>query len=246
MIYRMYLFFLSLMMSFSAAQGASLPGTAPLTSAFTEGLIMEELLRVEGGDGFDVIIDKPRLPMGNQEAAPTDIMIDGFRLDRTTGRFSAVLLGSVGMTPRFQLPLEGRIETQVSVAVLSRPVTRGERISATDLKWIDIPSTKLPKAGLTDPDDIIGNEARRRLGAGRVLTSRDLGPPKLVRRGQPVRVVYLHGDLRLTALGTARDEGGYGEIVRVVNAESNVQLQGIATGPAEVTVGGQMPAGTSY
>jgi flagella basal body P-ring formation protein FlgA len=50
-------------------------------------------------------------------------------------------------------------------------------------------------------------------------------------------VVYADGELKLTALGTARDDGAFGEPIRVINAESNLQLQGIATGLDEVTVG---------
>jgi len=134
----------------------------------------------------------------------------------------------------------------MSIAVLARPIGRGEQISAEDLDWIDLAPGKLPKGGLTDPDHIIGSEAKRRLGPGRVLTNRDVGPPRLVRRGQPVRIVYAEGDLKLSALGTARDDGAFGEPIRVMNPESDLQVQGIATGPAEVTVGNSVLPGAGY
>lgn len=231
---------------FSLSHAADLPGTSPLTSAFTEKLVMDELQKYEGNSSFDVVVDSPRLPMGNQEAASTEIVVEGLRFDKATGHFSAILVGTVGMTPRFQLPLEGRVRPLVSVAVLARTVARGEMISAEDLDWIELSPNKLPKASLMDPDYIIGSEARRRLSPGRVLTNRDVGPPRLVRRGQPVRVVYADGDLKLSALGTARDDGAFGEPIRVMNLESNLQLQGIATGPAEVTVGNSVMPGAGY
>lgn len=230
----------------TASLAASLPGSTPLTSAFTEELVMNELQKGGNTTGFAVIVDTPNLPLGNQETAPTEIEIENLSLDRTSGRFSAVLVGTIGMTPRFQLPLEGRAQPLMTIAVLSRPIGRGEQISADDLDWIDIAPSKLPKGGLTDPDHIIGSEAKRRLGPGRVLTNRDVGPPRLVRRGQPVRIVYADGDLKLSALGTARDDGAFGEPIRVVNPESNLQLQGIATGPAEVTVGNSVMPGAGY
>ncbi len=233
-------------MSMTAAHAAKLPGSVPLTSAFAESLIREKLQGLGQNSNFDVVVDIPRLPMGNQEAAATDIMVEGLRFEEATGRFKAVLVGMIGMTPRFHLPLEGRAQLLMSVAVLARPMARGEHISAQDLDWIDLAPSKLPKAGLIDPDQIIGSEARRRLSPGRVLTSRDVGPPRLVRRGQPVRVVYADGELKLTALGTARDDGAFGEPVRVVNPESNLQLQGIATGPSEVTVGDSVTPGAGY
>jgi flagella basal body P-ring formation protein FlgA len=58
-----------------------------------------------------------------------------------------------------------------------------------------------------------------------------------VRRGRPVRLIYLQPGLQLTALGTAQDDGALGDAVRVVNADSRQQLQGTASGPDEVTVG---------
>ncbi len=244
MIHKALLIFFLNAMPLAILQAASLPGSEPLTSAFAERLIVEELQKLGRKGGFDVVVDKPRLPMGNQERVSTRIVLDGLRLDESSGRFSAFLVGTVDTTPRFHLALEGRVRSLVSVAVLSRTVRRGERVTAHDLDWIELADDQLPKAALVDPDHIIGTEARRRLKPGRVLTNSDLGPPRLVRRGQAVRVIYADGDLRLTALGKARDDGAFGEPVRVLNAESNLQVLGIATGPDEVTVGHSIMPGT--
>jgi flagella basal body P-ring formation protein FlgA len=59
----------------------------------------------------------------------------------------------------------------------------------------------------------------------------------VVRSGRLVRLIYVRPGLRLTALGTAQDDGALGQLVRVVNADSRQQLQGTASGPDEVTVG---------
>jgi flagella basal body P-ring formation protein FlgA len=131
----------------------------------------------------------------------------------------------------------------VEVPVLSRTIGRGERIAAGDLDWIHLAPGRLPKASLTEASLIIGTEAKRRLRPGKVITNRDVGPPRLVRRGQSVRVIYADGDLRLTTLGTARDDGAFGEPIRVFNPESNLQIQGVATGPDEVSVGSSVMPG---
>ncbi len=238
---------LTMFMSFGATvHAASLPGDMPLTEAFAEKLVSDELRLMGVGDAFRVMIDRPRLPLGNQEAAVTEVVLQDVRHDDRTGRFSAVLIGAVDSTFRFRLPLEGRAVALLTIPVLSRTLAGGEVVTPDDLDWITIAEDKLPKAGLTDPVQMIGAEARRRLAPGRVLTSRDIGPPRLVRRGQPVRVVYADGGLQLTALGTARDDGGFGEPIRVINPESKLQLHGIATGPAEVTVGAQVIPGAGY
>lgn len=230
-----------------ASAGASeLPGKAPLTEAFAKMLVIETMHRAGGDDGFDVVIDQPKLPLGNQEAAPTKIILEGLRRDEATGRFNAVLIGTVDAKPRFRLPIEGQLRQLVSVAVLGRSIGRGEPISASDLEWIDVPPDQLSATSIIDADRLIGSEARRRLAPGRVLTERDIGSPRLVRRGQSVRVTYVAGGLKLTVVGKARDDGAYGDTIRVVNRESNLQVRGIATGPSEVMVGAAAVAGTGY
>lgn len=240
--------FIALILTMSCTDGyaASLPGTAPLTSTFTEELIIDELQKSGLHDRFDIQIHKPTLPMGNQETIATEIAIEDLRFDDVTGRFSGTLVGMIGVTPRFHLPLEGEVASLIDIAVLAVPIGRGEPITASDLDWIAVAPNKLPKSAVVDPDELIGSEARRRLNPGRVLTHSDIRPPRLVHRGQPVRVVYADGDLRLTALGTARDDAAFGQLVRVLNPESRLHIQGIATGPAEVTVGDNIRPGDGY
>ncbi|MGI9436898.1 MAG: flagellar basal body P-ring formation chaperone FlgA [Geminicoccaceae bacterium] len=220
-----------------AVLATELPGKTPLTEAFAKRLVIETMYRSGGIDDLEVVIDQPRLPLGNQESAATTITLEGLRRDEATGRFSGVLVGMVDATPRFQLPLEGRLQQLVTVAVLGRPVARGEPIAAADLDWIDVPSDGLSPGSVIDADQLIGAEARRGLRPGRVLTERDIGSPRLVRRGQSVRVIYVEGGLKLSLVGKARDDGALGDPIRIVNPESNLQIRGIATGPSEVTVG---------
>ncbi|MEM8949499.1 MAG: flagellar basal body P-ring formation chaperone FlgA [Pseudomonadota bacterium] len=234
------------LMVMSPAQADELPGDMPLTSAFAEKLIAEQLLQSAGNDDFKVTISRPRLPLGNQESRATQIMIDGLSHDPASGYFSAVMIGTVGDQPRFQLPLEGRIQPLASVPVLARTLQRGDLISAADLDWKAVPPEALSEASLTDEQQLIGAEARRRLSPGRVLTERDIGAPRLVLRGKPVRVVYVERGLRLTALGTARDDGALGETVRVLNPESRLEIQGVATGYQEVTVGDLATPGAGF
>ena len=216
---------------------ASLPGHAPLDQAFVAGLV-EEKLYGRGIDGeVKVVVEQPGLPLGNREGEATAVDLQGLRYDRAGGRFSAVLVGTMNGAPRFQLPVHGRVELMVEVAVLVRSVKRGEQIGPGDLEHRMLPESRLQRDSLTAATVLIGAEARRNLVPGRVLSGLDVGPPRLVRKGLPVRLVYADGGLRLTALGTARDDGAFGEPVRVMNPETRQQIQGVATGPDEVTVG---------
>ena len=244
MIFRHISILLMIVATTLSAEAAELPGDMPLTSAFTENLVSAELAPLAGSDGYKVTISRPRLPLGNQEERPTRIVIDGLRHDVASGRFSAIMIGMIGDEPRFELPLEGRVQPLVSVPILARTVQPGDIISAADVAWTTVLPEAISNISLTDDRQLVGAEARRRLTPGRVLTSRDVGPPRLVLRGKPVRVVYAEHGLVLTALGTARDDGAYGEPVRVINPDSRLEIQGVATGYQEVTVGSAvMPGG---
>ena len=91
---------------------------------------------------------------------------------------------------------------------------------------------------MTAAAQLVGAEARRPLQAGRVVSERDLQAPRLVLRGQTVRLTYAKPGLRLSALGIAQTDGALGDLVRVVNLDSRRQLQGVVVGPDQVALGG--------
>jgi flagella basal body P-ring formation protein FlgA len=225
---------------------SSLAAGEPLTEAIARELLGEALQDRQGGGRFRVMVERPHLPLANRSAADTELAVEALHHDRHSGRFQAVLVGRIDGQTRFRLPVHGRAQSLVALPVLGRPLAPGEIVSERDLQWITVRSGRLQPESLTDPEQLLGAEARKRLLPGRVLTARDLGPPLLVRRGRPVRLIYLQPGLQLTALGTAQDDGALGDAVRVVNADSRQQLQGTASGPDEVTVGtvgGDWPAG---
>jgi flagellar basal body P-ring formation protein FlgA len=237
---------LLLVLAAHPSQGASLAAREPLTEAITRKLISEALQARGFGERFRVIVEQPHLPLANQSAASTELSVEGLRHDDGNGRFQAMLVGWIDGQTRFRLPVHGRAHALIELPVLARALAEGEVVGAGDLRWISVRSEHLQPDSLTDPQELLGAEARKRLLPGRVLTARDVGPPLMVRRGRPVRLIYLRPGLRLSALGTAQDDGALGDVVRVVNADSRQQLQGTATGPDEVTVGppgGDRPVG---
>jgi len=228
---------LTLALPFARAQAAVLGPGEPLTTSLVEDLL-EDALRAAGARApFGLVVDQPRLPLLNQSPRATEIAVRHPDHDPTNGRFSAFLVGTVGADVRFRLPVHGRLQPMQEVPVLTRALARGERIAAGDLEMRAVRAERLPRAAITDPDAPIGSEARRRLAPGRVLTERDIRAPLLVRRGEPVRLIYVRPGLRLSALGTAQDDGSRGALVRVLNPDSRRRVQGVVTGPDEVTVG---------
>ena len=169
-------------------------------------------------------------------------MVEGLRYEAEGGRFSALLVGTVGAAERFRLPALGRAQELVEVPVLARRLAAGERIAALDLEWLPMAPHRLRPASVTDARQLIGSEARRPLAPGRVLSERDLQPPRLVTRGRAVALIYARPGLQLRALGIAQADGALGELVPVLNPDSQQRLQGVVTGPDQVALGGTVPS----
>ena len=194
---------------------------------------------------FQIVVDQPALPLGNAATLATEVTLEQFRYDPGAGRFDGALVGTLDSRQRFRLPILGRARPVLRVPALRRPVAPEEVITAADLTWVQFPHAQVPPASLTEPAEIVGAQARRRLAAQRMLTERDLGPPLLVRRGRPVELIYARGAVHVTALGVAQEDGALGDPVRVINAESRRQLQGIVSGPDEVAFGSVVAASRS-
>ncbi len=74
------------------------------------------------------------------------------------------------------------------------------------------------------PEEVIGQEARRNLYAGRPILNADLGPPTLVKRNSRVAMIYRSPGLALRTEGRALESGGAGETVQVMNLSSRSKV----------------------
>lgn len=83
------------------------------------------------------------------------------------------------------------------------------------------------KAGtLANPAELIGQETRVAIYAGRPIRLSDVGPPAIVERNQMVSILFARGFLSIATEGRALDRAGVGEIVRVMNMSSRATVSG--------------------
>lgn len=74
--------------------------------------------------------------------------------------------------------------------------------------------------------DVIGQEAKVTLYAGRPIRYEDIGPPAIVTRNQIVALRFASGGLRIETEGRSLERGGVGDRVRVMNLSSRTTLFG--------------------
>ncbi|MEL0436607.1 flagellar basal body P-ring formation chaperone FlgA [Phycobacter sp. K97] len=89
---------------------------------------------------------------------------------------------------------------------------------------------------LSDPSDVIGQEARVALYPGRPVRAGDIGPPAIVERNDLVILTFSRGGLTISAEGRALGRGAEGELIRVMNLSSRSTVTGriAADGSVEV------------
>lgn len=114
-------------------------------------------------------------------------------------------------------------------------VEAGAVMSVADFTLIPRPA-RLPADAVFSIDDLVGQEARRDLPAGRPVLARAIGPQRIVRRNAPVTMIYTAGAVRVEAEGLALADAAAGETVRVANTKTRRVVSGLARADGRVEV----------
>lgn len=122
----------------------------------------------------------------------------------------------------------------VDADVLTRAVQRGEVLGAEDFTTERIAAARARDA--LSAHEAAGLEAKRALRAGMPVHAGDLIAPRVVRRGEPVKIVVRNGALLITTHGRALGDAAKGEPVRVFSEATNQTLDTIAEGSASVRI----------
>lgn len=120
------------------------------------------------------------------------------------------------------------------ILVLVRDITRGDVITANDVELQAQPSGRTLRS--VDMDAAVGMEARRTLKAGQPVQASDIKAASVIRKGDPVAIVYTAPGVRLSVDGVAQNEAALGQAVRVLNNYSKRSIDAVATGHGEASV----------
>lgn len=74
--------------------------------------------------------------------------------------------------------------------------------------------------------DVVGQEARTTLYAGRPILFDDVGPPAVIDRNQIVTLRYFGSGLMIITEGRSLQRGGIGDRIRIMNLDSRATLFG--------------------
>lgn len=116
--------------------------------------------------------------------------------------------------------------------VAARTIRANSIILPTD---VAMSAAEFPN-GFTNLVDVIGQEARQILYAGRPVLLDSIGPPALVTRNQIVQLSFAGRGLSITAEGRALERGAVGDRVRVMNLSSRATFFGQVEADGSINV----------
>jgi flagella basal body P-ring formation protein FlgA len=106
-------------------------------------------------------------------------------------------------------------------------------IAATD---ITVVAAEIEGA-VASAEQVVGQELRVTIYAGRPLRLQDIGPRAVVERNQIIVLLYQSGALTIAAEGRALEKGAEGDIVRAMNLATKSTISGRIAADGTMIVG---------
>jgi len=125
-----------------------------------------------------------------------------------------------------RLRVSTMIERETQAVLATRNLSRGDMVAEGDVAEVYRPLRSLPRDVVHRVDAAVGKQLVRPVSAGALVRAGLLTQVPVVSRGARVVLVVAQGGLRITTPGIAKEDGGAGEIVRVVNPASGKVING--------------------
>ncbi len=171
-----------------------------------------------------------------EDASLGDITISALTYSARTRSFVATASLPVEDDKTATATIRGRTYAESYVPTLNRTILPGQAIRARDIGWMSMPTLRIGRNIIRDKDQLVGMTPRRGLNTATPIKLSDLQRPQIISRGKPVTILFKSGKITLTAIGKAVENGGRGDIIRVMNAKSHKTIEAVVTGPNQVQV----------
>ena len=130
-----------------------------------------------------------------------------------------------------------RVKSYQEVMVLTRPMHRGELVTARDLSLRRMEIADLRDDYFVSAKPALNQRLTRSLTAGSVLYANQLTPVKLVKRGEKIHIQAHTPYLVVKMSGEALMDGVKGQRIRVRNARSRRIIEGVVVARGVIQVG---------
>ncbi len=156
-----------------------------------------------------------------------DIMLENFSLSDRKDRFSVMVVLPLGPNNHEKVRLSGSITEVRMIPVLNRVISPGDIITSSDIDWKKYPVKRITRNTIQSSNKLIGFTVKRSMSAGKTITGNDISAPITIAKNSSVLMRFKSGRITLTAEGRAMQNGGTGDIIRVINVKSHQQVDAV-------------------
>ena len=210
--------------------------------AITGSEIEARLLRALAGQyglaeakDLAVTFDNPVRTLHVEPGAGGELAVARISYEPRTRRFDVSFdLPGSGAARRSPLRFTGVLTETKETAVLIHALAQNEIVKASDIAIERRPKAEVTSA-ITSIEDLQGLAARHPLRPG-IVRQADVMKPELVGRNETVTISYEVPGILVTVRGKALEPGSRGDIINVLNAQTNRTIQAAVTAPGRVNV----------
>ncbi|MCW2247091.1 flagella basal body P-ring formation protein FlgA [Azospirillum fermentarium] len=230
--------FLAPVGAFTAAPALAAPAAADMVvygGAHAEAAMARALEPQIGTGQVHVEFDNRALEVRAWGEGVQGLKVENLFFAPVSGRFAAEFVVP-GSSPAVRVPVSGRAWGVMQVPVLSRRVAPGDTIGPDDIIMTDVRADQTGADTANSEVQLVGMVPRRGIAVGQPVRLRDVQTPRVVDKGALVTISLVSNAIQLTAQGKALQDGGRGDVIRVVNTQSNRIIEATVAGPNHVSV----------
>ena len=183
----------------------------------------------------DIVFDRDPGTLVADVGITNPLRVATLNINETTGRFDTTI-ELTGVNGQRELRLRGQMRAMLEVAVLARPVERGQVLTASDFTVLRRPRDEVAAQRPIEARKLAGLAARRDMRVGLIAGTGDFEMPRLVSRGDAVTIVLERPGLTLAIRGQALVDGAKGDTINVMNQQSKRVVQAVVMAPGRVAI----------
>jgi flagellar basal body P-ring formation protein FlgA len=132
--------------------------------------------------------------------------------------------------------IQAKVSFYRNIAVINKNLIKGGFVSKADMDFEEELITDTSKNYITTPEQLNGLVASKNLKKGTILDLEQFSKPIMVNRGEDVLVEVDIKSLKISAMGTALENGCMGDVIKVRNNPSKKILTGRVISKGKVII----------
>lgn len=207
-----------------------------VTAGHITAALRDELAARGAGKNFEIELSNRNLLVHIDSQLPPTLEVVHLTTSPRRGKFSAIVAIPAGDPQARRITVVGQMHAVVEVPVPARALRPGSAIRERDITWKRVRANQVRSDVVTDPQEFIGREPVRPLGANALVRRAQLREPLTVTKGMLVTMIFRTEAMVLTASGRALEAGATDDFITVRNTQTGTTVDARILGPNRVEV----------